>query len=334
MIINKYNKQVIKTKLFDINVKKLRGSHFHSKLIIKQNFVYKKFKKYLTLKKKIKCLLCKTKLNYKNIFCKWQKYRLLKCNKCGSICTNIDFDNFKTTMFHNLPEKRKDIKKKIGKNIKYRSTKFGNERIKYIFDNIKLNKRKLKILDYGCGYGSFLLATKKKNIYAKGIDFDDDSIEVCKKLNLNVSKNSINDEVDKSYDIITLFDVIEHLQDPDTFLKNAMRKLKKNGHILLYTPNINSFSNILMGHEHNNFSIFDHVCFYNEQSINFICKKYGLKLIKIDYFGLDIKDYFQKIEHDNKNFNQKILDKFSNLAQSYIDHSKVSNSARIILKKK
>ena len=68
--------------------------------------------------------------------------------------------------------------------------------------------------------------------------------EFCRKLNLNVSKNSIDHEKDATYDLITLFDAIEHLHQPHFFMKKAIKKLKKNGHILLFTPNINSFSNI------------------------------------------------------------------------------------------
>lgn len=334
MIINQYTKKILKSKLFDINIKKLRGNYFHSKLIVNKNFIYKKLKKYLTLRKKIKCLLCGTKLDYKKVFYKWKNYKLLKCGKCGCICTNIDFDHFKPEFFHNLAYKKKYIKKIIGKNFKYRFQNFGNERIKYIFDNIEFKSKKLNILDFACGYGTFLFALKKKNISSKGIDFDDDSIEFCRKLNLNVSKNSIDHEKDATYDLITLFDAIEHLHQPHFFMKKAIKKLKKNGHILLFTPNINSFSNILMGHEHNNFAIFNHVCFYNEQSIKYICKKYNLKLIKFDYYGLDIKDYFQKVEYENRNFNQDILNEFSNLAQSFVDYSKASNSMRIILKKR
>lgn len=334
MILNKFTKSIVKSKIFDIDVKELRGKDFHSNLISRKNFIYKKLKKYLTTKKNIRCLLCRNKLSHKNIFNRWKNYKLFSCPKCGCVCTNIDFKTFKPEFFHNLEYKKKYIKKSIGKNFKYRLSKFGNERIKYIFDNIKFKTEKPNILDFACGYGAFLYALKKKKIRSKGIDFDDDSVEFCKKLNLNVSKETISKEKDSSFDLITLFDVIEHLHQPNIFLKNAIKKLKNKGHILLFTPNINSLSNILMGHEHNNFAIFDHVCFYNEKSIKYICKRYGLKLIKFDYYGLDIKDYFQKVEYENKNFNQDILNDFSNLTQSFIDFSKASNSMRIILQKK
>ena len=44
----------------------------------------------------------------------------------------------------------------------------------------------------------------------------------------------------KKFDIITAFDVIEHVLDPLNFLRKLKKKLKKNGIIFVYTPNIDS----------------------------------------------------------------------------------------------
>ena len=149
-----------------------------------------------------------------------------------------------------------------------------------------------------------------------------------------MSNKDITEEKDHNYDLITMFDVIEHLHNPLQLMLSLVKKLKKGGYIVMFTPNINSFSNIMMGFNHNNFSIFDHVCFYNEKSINYLCKKSKLKLIKVDYFGLDIKDYFQSIDakYINLSLNTKLND-YANLTQSYLDYLKISNSMRIILKK-
>ena len=52
----------------------------------------------------------------------------------------------------------------------------------------------------------------------------------------------------------------------------------------------------LMGSDHNMFAVFNHLCFYNYNSLNYLVRKTGFKIVKIDYFGLDIKDYLQMIE--------------------------------------
>ena len=71
-----------------------------------------------------------------------------------------------------------------------------------------------------------------------------------------------------------------------------------------------------MGPDHNMFAVFNHLCFYDNKSLNYLAKKTGFKIIKIDYFGLDIKDYLQMLESKNKNIKfNKILNNLSNTLQ-------------------
>ena len=172
-----------------------------------------------------------------------------------------------------------------------------------------------------------------KKILSKGMDFDIDSINFAnQKLNVLIHLLKLKNN---SLKLITLFDVIEHLSDPVNFLKIANNKLKKDGYILMFTPNIHSISGKLMGSDHNMFAVFNHLCFYNYNSLNYLVRKTGFKIVKIDYFGLDIKDYLQMIESKTKSvkFN-KILNQLSNTLQSVLDKNSLSNSMRIILKKK
>ena len=242
-------------------------------MIKNRDKTYQRFKNYLLNKGKISCRLCKKKLNQNNLFLKWKKYRLIKCDFCESINTNIDFSKFTPEKYHNSISKKKFVEKSVKKNVIYRANKFGKERINYIFKNTKLKKKSAKVLDFACGYGSFLLALKKNKILGKGLDFDQNSIDFCKSLGLQISNIDITMEKDRNYNLITMFDVIEHLYNPALVMFNLVKKLKKGGYIVIFTPNINSFSNILMGPDHNNLSIFDHVCFYNKKSINYLCKK-------------------------------------------------------------
>ena len=335
MIINRFTKKILKYKIFDIDPYKLRGSTFHGDLIKKRNKIYKNLKKYLTSVNSTTCLLCNKKLMNKNLYFSWKKYKLINCDNCGSTNTNINFKIFKPQFSHNNIEKINFVQKYIKKNFIYRAEKFGKERIEYILSKIKFKNKKIKVLDFACGYGSFLYALKNKKIDGKGLDFDDISVNFAKKMNLLVSKNDLSDENDNTYDLITFFDVIEHLLEPNKIIKTAIKKLKKGGHLLFFTPNLNSLSTILMGSNHNMFSPFDHVCFYNEKSFNFIKKKHNLDLISYEYFGLDIKDYLQMLEAKNKNIKfNKIMRNFSNITQSFIDNAKASNSIRIIFKKK
>tara|TARA_Y100000591_G_C21852986_1_gene712903 strand:- start:2283 stop:3266 length:984 start_codon:yes stop_codon:yes gene_type:complete len=325
------NRKLFNTRIFNIDIYKLRSSNFYKNMISQRDKVYLKLKNFLISEKNCSCILCGSKKKF--TYLKWKKYLLINCLNCEAIYPNINFKKFSPEYFHSNNVKRKINKNEMLKTFNYRLNNFASERIEYIKSNISLNKKDT-ILDYGCGFGSFLYALKKNKIQSKGIDFDNDSINFCKSKNLNVSSNSLTNEKDRSIKIITMFDVIEHLVDPVDFLKIANKKLKKNGFMLLFTPNIHSLSGKLMGPKHNMFAVFNHLCFYNENSLKYLAKKTGFKIQRIDYFGLDIKDYFQMIESKTNGIKfNKILNEFSNLTQSILDENSASNSMRIILKK-
>ena len=104
-----------------------------------------------------------------------------------------------------------------------------------------------KILDYGCGPGTFSIKMSKmtKNIVC-GVDISENFINECgrlkKKLNLKnfmpsaISPGSLPFK-DNTFDKILLFHVIHHLEDIEKNFKEINRVLKKNGKIIIYEPN-------------------------------------------------------------------------------------------------
>lgn len=339
MIINNFNKSFLHKKTFDIDVIKLRGKNFHNKLLIKRNYIYDKFKKYIIHnERELTCVLCKSQLVKKNLFYSWKKYKLIRCSKCNATSANIDFKKFKPALYHSDHKKIKHVRSTIMKNIKFRSLIFGKERLNYIKELTKL-KKKSTLLDFGCGYGSFIDVVKKDSYFdGYGLDFDKDSIEFCNSRNLNMITYDYFKKSEKKYNVITFFDVVEHLENPLQSLKLISKKLENRGYFLFYTPNLNSLSTMIMGPDHNMFSPFDHLCFYEEKSFEYLSNKLNMKIVNIDYHGLDFKDYFLSYFKDEKfkNLKKKFkkANNFLNLGQSFLDKYKFSNSFRILMQKK
>ncbi|MBS7610479.1 class I SAM-dependent methyltransferase [Candidatus Bathyarchaeota archaeon] len=115
-----------------------------------------------------------------------------------------------------------------------------------------------KYLDVGCGYGD-ITAEVAKTVGARevyGIDLDKDALESMKNrgfkvFNLDVSKDKIPLS-DGSIELVTAFELIEHLLNPDHMLKEVFRILKSGGQFLLSTPNLASWANriaLLLGYQ-------------------------------------------------------------------------------------
>ena len=87
-----------------------------------------------------------------------------------------------------------------------------------------------------------------------------------------------------------------------------------------------------MGKYQNHTYPFEHLNFFSEKSMEFIKKKFKLKIERIEYFGLDLTDYLLFKEYlDNKKYVEK-LNKFINYMQSILDKNRLSNSMRVIFK--
>lgn len=113
---------------------------------------------------------------------------------------------------------------------------------KYISNIEKLSKNKtIKILEVGCGIGTVLKELKKngfKNLY--GVDISSLFINKAKKDGLKkvYKYDGINLPFsDNTFDLICSFNVLEHTEEPEEFLKEEIKKLKRKGYIIVACPN-------------------------------------------------------------------------------------------------
>ena len=98
------------------------------------------------------------------------------------------------------------------------------------------------VLDYGCGSGIFLQAISNEIEHGIGVDLD---IEVAKQIvsAKNIVLKEINNEKDiesfSKFNIITCFDVLEHIQNLEPVLDTFQKKLEPGGSIIISGPTEN-----------------------------------------------------------------------------------------------
>ena len=125
-------------------------------------------------------------------------------------------------------------------------------RISYILR--QLNRKKLnglKILDVGCGGGLITESLCRLGADVTGIDFVQNNIRIAKehsKLN-NLKIKYVCEDVETlnnndKFDVMIMFEVLEHIDDWKNFLNKIKKNLKKNGTIILSTINRNLVSKI------------------------------------------------------------------------------------------
>jgi 2-polyprenyl-3-methyl-5-hydroxy-6-metoxy-1,4-benzoquinol methylase len=114
---------------------------------------------------------------------------------------------------------------------------------------LKLLPSSGSVLDIGCFNGYFLDILKEKGFETYGIDASTEAVKICnskghKTVELNLEEHIPFEE--NFFDAITGLEIIEHLADTDTLLKEIKRTLKPNGILIFSTPNFFSLSRRIM----------------------------------------------------------------------------------------
>ncbi len=149
---------------------------------------------------------------------------------------------------------------------------------------IGLDRKKIKILEVGCGNG-FLLAKAKEVGYknVSGIEPSRDAISRSPKtIRKNIVLGMLNEGSfpPKSFDIICAFQVFDHIPDPNVFLKTCHSFLKPGGKIVLMNHDVESWSARFLGERSPIFDI-EHTYLYSPKTIKKILINNSFKIQKI-----------------------------------------------------
>jgi 2-polyprenyl-3-methyl-5-hydroxy-6-metoxy-1,4-benzoquinol methylase len=98
----------------------------------------------------------------------------------------------------------------------------------------------LRALDVGCGAGNAVAAFRSAGWEAVGIDLNETAIGAGKDVGLNLRAMDIAEIEPRSFDVVTVFHVLEHISSPKTFLSRCASCLVPQGILLLDVPNYGS----------------------------------------------------------------------------------------------
>ncbi|MEW6610789.1 MAG: class I SAM-dependent methyltransferase [Patescibacteria group bacterium] len=319
-------------RIFNIDPKKLRSKNFFKNMLEYRHKVMAQFKDAYKNPEEFLCLLCGGTNG--NEYLSYQNYTLIECTQCSLVSPNIKFDRLADEEVYDDDAYVQDTVREIVDTYEYRKQTYAPERLSYIEEKISdLSRADMKVLDLGCGPGYFIDYLKDAGIAYKGLELAHFLVDICEQRGLNVEEAKLEQEKDASYNIITMFDVLEHLTEPVKLFQELNRVLMPGGYVLAYTPHIHSIAYHLMGGLQNTLLPFQHVGFYDERSLAYLASRTGFAVPAIDYYGLDVMDYFyMKREQDHLDYHE-YLKEFIPIMQAVIDKQKLSNHIRVIFRK-
>ncbi|MET0393638.1 MAG: class I SAM-dependent methyltransferase [Chitinophagaceae bacterium] len=98
-----------------------------------------------------------------------------------------------------------------------------------------------KVLDIGCGRGAFLAKLKsEKQCDVFGLEYNPSAYQVLQERSIPAAMESIEEHSKGHagrYDVVSFFQVLEHIGDVKSFMDGAVASLKKNGLLIIAVPN-------------------------------------------------------------------------------------------------
>ena len=224
----------------------------------------------------IKCCVCdNTDINKFSIKYEKDNFIVVECNNCSFnfippyFSKRISYSNYKD----------EEVLEQVRK---------GNDWLKVQrhllrFKLIKKYQKTGRLFDLGVGWGHFLYAGKQLGYGVYGIEVSEMPYNYAKhdlKLPVDLIDFFDMDIKDKAYDIITLWDVLEHIPDADKALRRCNKMMKDKGYIFIQVPQIDS---IIAKKQKVNWKMIgeNHVNLFSRMTICRLLEKEGFKMVKI-----------------------------------------------------
>lgn len=137
----------------------------------------------------------------------------------------------------------------------------------------------VRVLDVGCGFGQTLAYHANRGCEAHGIDADMNLLRVANRYRLNarVGLFAAKDYEADSFDYVTLDQVIEHVADPRSFLRDVATVLRPGGTLIVTTPNSNGYGGRLFGRRWINWHVPFHLQQFSRRSLSVLAMQSGLR---------------------------------------------------------
>jgi len=204
---------------------------------------------------------------------------LRRCLRCSHVWADLD-----------IPEKefRKIYSRKYYEGEEYLD--YGKEREALrrnfrarIRDLSRRHPRGARLFEIGCAYGYFL-EMARDFFEVSGCDISSHAANFARdKLGLEVSDREYLTlpSPERPFDMICLWDTVEHLKDPRLYLEKASREMKKGGTLALSTGDIGSFAAKIRGAKWRLIHPPTHLHYFTRKSIRTLLERLGFGEIRI-----------------------------------------------------
>ena len=142
---------------------------------------------------------------------------------------------------------------------------------------LKQHKTSGRLLEIGCATGTFLNEAQQQGFDVVGLDASKNYAKFTQELGLDVRHGRLEDVAFKAeeFDVIAFSHLLEHIENPLSFLENLKTYLKPDGVLFIVVPNEASSTNKILGYKHSTYQQPDHLFFFSKETLNKHLEKAG-----------------------------------------------------------
>lgn len=140
-----------------------------------------------------------------------------------------------------------------------------------------------KLLEVGCAEGLFLRVAHERGWDVSGVELSPQAAAIAEAaLPGKIFQGTLRDAkfTDGAFDVVALFDVVEHFPDPLTEMKEIFRVLRPGGLVFLLTPDCESAFARLMGPFWFEIKPNEHLYYFSDKTIGSLVEQSGLRLVE------------------------------------------------------
>lgn len=162
-----------------------------------------------------------------------------------------------------------------------------------LLDQFEKYRKTGRILDVGSGHGFFLETAKKRGWEVYGSDYAPGCVKLCETKGIKMhsgtmTKNAYGSEM---FDVITSFEVLEHVYSPNEELGYLNAFLRKGGIMYVTTPNFNSVLRYRLGEQYDVINYPEHLTYFTNKTLVKAFENNGFEKLNVRTTGLSITRY-------------------------------------------
>ena len=168
--------------------------------------------------------------------------QIVTCQRCGHVYANPRWEANELLQTYAAVEDEIYVQERVGRELTF-------ERHLQKLESITGPAANRTLLDVGAYIGVFVEVAGRAGWEAVGVEPSTWAVEIARQRDLSVlaGTQAHPDLADRQFDVVTMWDVIEHVADPKRELQLAFERLKPGGVLAVHTMDINSLFARLMG---------------------------------------------------------------------------------------